>query len=574
MTRVNLKKIIHKTELQAIIAQLTDSANSQICIQQANGKILMGKMPENDRGDCRYPILLAENSIGWVIGEQHSEVIASIISYAAQQEFEKKSLANELLEKYQEIDLFQDISNQVNASLDLHELSQFVIEAAVNLLESTQGYIFRVNSSIDQIDILSAVGEGVENQQLSVLGKTLIENIMAGHQGEIINNITADSRFQIDNFRVSSLVCVPLKTKEKIVGVIAVGSETEVNYTTEHLKGLMLLASQAATAIEKALLYKKSCKAAQKAQKQAEKLQQALQKLQQTQAQLVHSEKMSSLGQMVAGIAHEINNPVNFIHGNLRYLYDYTQDLLNLVSLYQEQFPESTTEIKEIIEEIEFDFLLTDLPKLLSSMKIGTDRIKDIVVSLRNFSHLGKAEKTSIDIHQGIESTLLILNSRLKAKNSQTEVKVIKNYGNVPAVECYAGQLNQVLMNIISNAIDAMEESNQQRQASIIQISTQVVNSDWVAIRIKDNGPGIPEDVIQKIYDPFFTTKPIGKGTGLGMAISHQIIVEKHRGILECVSQPGEGTEFLIQIPIKISHLEKVGKVVSLESNELASVPV
>jgi signal transduction histidine kinase len=571
---VNLKKLIYQTELQGIIAQLADPINHQICIQQADGKILMGKMPDTDQDYFRYPIKLAENSIGWVIGKQHSEVIASIISYAAKQKFEKKSLANELLEKYQEIDLFQDISNQINASLDLHEVSQFVIQAAVNLLESTHGYIFRINSSIDQIDVLSVVGEGVESQQLSVLGETLIKNIQAGNQGEIINNITADTRFQTDYFLISSLVCVPLKTKEQIVGVIAVGNETEVNYTTEHLKGLMLIAPQAATAIEKAVLYKKSCKAAQKAQKQAEKLQQALQQLQQTQAQLVHSEKMSSLGHMVAGIAHEINNPVNFIHGNLNYLYDYMQDLFNLLYLYQENYPEPSIEIQETLEEIELDFLLDDVPKLLSSMTIGTERIKNIVVSLRNFSHLGKSEKKSIDLHEGIESTLLILNSRLKAKHKRKEVQVIKNYGKLPAVECYAAQLNQVLMNIICNAIDAVEECNHLPKASIIQITTAVVNSDWVAIQIKDNGSGIPENIIQKIYDPFFTTKPIGKGTGLGMAISHQIIVEKHGGILKCVSQPGEGTEFLIQIPIEIYHLEKSRKVVSLESNHLKSLPV
>ena len=571
---INLKKVIYRTEIQGIIAQLSDSRKSQICIQQSDGKVLMGSGSKNNQESEQYPIKLAEESIGWVSGEQNSAVIASIISYAVQQEFEKKSLAHELLEKYQEIDIFQDISNQINASLDLHEVSQFVIQAAVNLLESTQGYIFLLNSSKDQVDVLSIVAEVVKQRELSILGENLIESMLESPQGKIINNITADSRFKICHSFMSSLVCVPLKTKEQMFGVIVVGSETEVNYTTEDLKGLMLIASQAATAIEKALLYKKSCKAAQKAQKQAEKLQQALQQLQQTQAQLVHSEKMSSLGQMVAGIAHEINNPVNFIHGNIRYLHDYVQDLLNLLYLYQYQYPSPPTEIKEMMEEIEFEFLLTDLPKLLSSMKIGTDRIKNIVLSLRNFSHLGKAEKKSINIHEGIDSTLLILNSRLKAKSNRDEIKVIKNYGELPFVECYAGQINQVLMNIISNAIDAMEEFNQPPKASMIQISTQVINSDWVAIRITDNGPGIPDHIIQKIYDPFFTTKPIGKGTGLGMAISHQIIIEKHGGILKCSSKKGEGTEFIIQIPIKVSNVNKSQKVVHLESNHLNSMPV
>jgi signal transduction histidine kinase len=550
MSLINLKKVIYQKELRLIVDQFMHHIDHSICIQQANGKILIGKAPENKNVTHQYPIELAGELVGWVIGDQKSAMIASLISYAVKQEAEKKSLANELLEKYQEIDLFQDISTQINASLDLQEVAQFVIQEAVNLLDSTNGSIFRLNPQTNQLEELFTSSQICYLQQSLILGKGIISSMADTGQGEIINDVASDPRFKHFNLPVSSLICVPLKTEEQVVGVIIITNEKAINYTTEHLKILTLLASQAATAIEKALLYQKSCKAAQQAQQQAQQLQRTLEKLQQTQAQLVQSEKMSSLGQMIAGIAHEINNPVNFIHGNLNYAHDYIQDLLNLIELYQQHYPEPNSEIEEKAEEIDLCFLMKDFPDLISSMKIGANRIKEIVVSLRNFSRLGESEKKPVDIHNGIESTLLILNNRLKENSNRDEIQVIKKYSELPLVDCYARQLNQVFMNIISNAIDAMEEFNQPPQHLMIQISTQMINSDWVAIRIIDNGPGIPKEVIQKIYDPFFTTKPVGKGTGLGMAISHQIVVEKHGGILKCHSQKGKGTEFLIQIPI------------------------
>ncbi len=574
MSRINLKKIIYKKELQALIHQLVKHIESSICIQQANGQTLMGTVPDSEKFTHQYPIELAGESIGWVIGDEKSAVIASLISYAVKQESEKKSLANELLEKYQEIDQFQDISTQINASLNLQEVAQFVIQAAVNRLESTNGSIFLLNQQTNQLEILSTLGQICYLQQSLMLGEGIIGSIANRGEGEIVNDVASDPRFGDCDLPVSSLIYVPLKTEEKVIGVIVISSEIAITYTTENLKILTLLASQAATAIEKALLYQKSCKAAQQAQVQAQKLQQTLEELQQTQAQLVQSEKMSSLGQMIAGIAHEINNPINFVYGNLKYAHDYIQDLFNLITIYQQHYPEATPEIEEILEEIDLDFLREDVYKLLSSMRIGANRIKEIVVSLRNFSHLGEAEKKSVDIHEGIDSTLLILNNRLKAKNDRDAIQVIKEYGELPPVECYAGQLNQVFLNIIANGIDAIEEYNKPPKISTIRISTQVINPDWVAISITDNGLGIPEEVIQKIYDPFFTTKPVGKGTGLGMAISHQIVVDKHGGILQCFSQPGQGTEFWIQIPIKLSNINKSRQVMSLHPQKSAYLPV
>ncbi|UKO97044.1 sensor histidine kinase [Nostoc sp. UHCC 0870] len=296
------------------------------------------------------------------------------------------------------------------------------------------------------------------------------------------------------------------------------------------------------------------------AQRQSQELKKSLQELQQTQAQLIQAEKMSSLGQLVAGIAHEINNPVNFISGNLKYVSEYTNDLMQLVKLYQKFHNNPDPEIQDYIGLIDLDFLLNDLPKILHSMQVGSKRITEIVLSLRNFSRLDEAEIKKVDIHEGIDSTLLILQSRLKEKPEHPKIEIIKNYGNLPLIECYPGQLNQVFMNIISNAIDALhmcinECSSTGKDASCrqIKITTELSAENCVAIRIADNGLGITEAVQERLFDPFFTTKPVGKGTGLGLSISYQIIVEKHKGKLSCSSEAGKGTEFSIEIPLLMS---------------------
>ncbi|MCF4967653.1 hypothetical protein CV014_11270 [Nostoc sp. CMAA1605] len=297
-------------------------------------------------------------------------------------------------------------------------------------------------------------------------------------------------------------------------------------------------------------------------QQQAIELAQTLQELQTTQFQLIQSEKMSSLGQLVAGVAHEINNPVNFIYGNLTHAKSYTQEILNLLQLYRSHYPnflvEIQEEIQEEIEDIDLDFLINDLPKLLDSMKVGAERIRQIVTSLRTFSRLDEAELKSADIHQGIDSTLMILEHRFKARANHPQIQVIKEYGDLPLVECYAGQLNQVFMNILTNALDALEDSlikgtltHNQPQ---IHICTQQLNAQQIVIRIVNNGPAIPEQVRQKLFDPFFTTKDVGKGTGLGLSISYQIITEQHRGSLQCVSSPQQGAEFIITIPVEQPH--------------------
>lgn len=294
-----------------------------------------------------------------------------------------------------------------------------------------------------------------------------------------------------------------------------------------------------------------------RSREQATKLELALNQLQKTHSQLVQSEKMSSLGLLVAGVAHEINNPVSFINGNLNYLDNYTQELLDLVKLYQQHYPHPVEEIQKRMEAIELDFLMEDLTQILSSMNVGVDRICQIVASLRNFSRHDESEIKAVNLHEGIDSTLLILNHRMKARGSTQAIQIVKEYGDLPAVECYAGPINQVFMNILGNAIDALEDSNRGRSPqetrdnpSKIKISTSVVDADRVQIKIADNGPGMTEEVKQRIFDTFFTTKPVGKGTGMGLSISYQIVAERHRGELNCVSEIGQGTEFIIKLPI------------------------
>ena len=293
------------------------------------------------------------------------------------------------------------------------------------------------------------------------------------------------------------------------------------------------------------------------ANNRAQQLEIALKELRETQSHLIHTEKLSSLGQMVAGVAHEINNPVSFIYGNISYASQYMTDLLQLVELYQKHYPQPTVEIQEYIENIDLEFVREDLLKILSSMKMGADRIREIVLSLRNFSRLDDSAKQPANIHEGIDNTLLILHSKLRAQSEYPEIKVIKDYGKLPLIECYAGQLNQVFMNLLSNSIDALEDAWKQKKRSgcsdwkpTISVRTEAINENSICIRIADNAIGMTEDVRLRLFDPFFTTKPIGKGTGLGLAISYRIVAEKHGGTLICRSVLGEGTEFAIEIPL------------------------
>lgn len=278
----------------------------------------------------------------------------------------------------------------------------------------------------------------------------------------------------------------------------------------------------------------------------AKELKFALAELKQTQTQLVQSEKMSSLGQIVGGIAHEINNPVSFIHGNLTHVSEYTENLMQLIGLYKKHQPKLPSEIDEFEAEMDLDFIAEDLPQILNSMQQGSNRIRSIVLSLRNFSRLDEADTKEVNLHEGIDSTLLLLHYKLNS------IQVIKSYSELPLIECYPSQLNQVFMNIISNAVEALE--NFEHSKKEIRIATELIQElgeNWVKVAIANSGPPIPEEIKSKIFDPFFTTKPVGKGTGLGLAISYKIAVEVHGGRLLANNLETDGVEFILEIPTK-----------------------
>lgn len=294
--------------------------------------------------------------------------------------------------------------------------------------------------------------------------------------------------------------------------------------------------------------------ATQLAKAQAQQLEKTLQVLQATQAQLIQTEKLAGLEQLVAGMAHEINNPINFIYGNLTYAQEYIEQLLQVAQLNQQPCSSACSRLLQQAAYVDIEFVAEDLPRLLNSMKVGVERVQQIILSLRNFSHLHQADLKAVNIHEGLESTLLILQHRFAGSSKMARIELIKDYGSLPLVECYPAQLNQVFMNVLSNAVDAIQEMRQKNEefcVGQIHISTRSSDRATAIVHITDNGCGIPEEIQPRIFDPFFTTKPVGKGTGLGLSSSYQVIVNQHGGVLRCESVPNQGTQIWIEIPLK-----------------------
>lgn len=403
-------------------------------------------------------------------------------------------------------------------------------------------------------DVLSEIGYRVA---IAKSGEAALQRVQSYHPDIILLDVMMPG---IDGFETCQRLKADCATRD-----IPVIFMTALSDSVDKVKGLSLGAVDYITkpiqheeALARIHVHLQLRESQKSLQQQTTELSQALDTLKQAQVHLVQSEKMSSLGQMMAGVAHEINNPVTFIHANLAPAKEHIQDLLNFIELYRQYHPQPHPKIQDWMDEVDIDYLQTDLPKLMNSLKLGSDRIRQLVLSLRNFSRLDESGTQTVDLHENIESTLLLLQHRLKARPEHPGIQILREYGQLPHVECYPSQLNQVFMNIFGNAIDALELRDQQRSSddiranpSNIAIRTEHLSNESIVICIADNGCGIEENVCSQMFEPFFTTKPINKGTGLGLSISYQIVTQKHGGKIYCQSTLGVGTELKIEIPVR-----------------------
>ncbi|MBP0012965.1 MAG: AAA family ATPase [Roseofilum sp. SBFL] len=478
---------------------------------------------------------------------------ASISKITSNSQTQTATLAN--LSSLLDFSSLLKASQTLSVEIEIERLLSTLIKIILENAGATKGALLLSNEQGLTVEAIATRTDAENELKLDSLHQSiLLENypdLPAGlinyvrHTTEtaLLDAKTAQARFAADNyllcFSPQSLLCLPLLERGNLIGILYLENTLMADaFTRDRVELLDALCAQAAISLTNARLY--------------EQAQQALKDLQQAQLQLVQNEKMATLGTLVAGVAHEINNPVGFIGGNVGVAQEHLRDLLEILSLYQENasLPES---IAEDIEDLDPDFIAEDFPKLIASMQTGCDRIRHISRSLRTFSRTDKEHKVSFNLHEGIDSTLLILKYRLKANEERPAIKIVKNYGNIPVLKCYAGQLNQVFMNLIANAIDALDEKNQERSfdeiANQIKITT-FATAQEVTICIADNGMGMLEEVKRRIFEQGFTTKAVGKGTGLGMAIARQIVEEKHGGVLSCQSELDKGTEFTISLPV------------------------
>lgn len=726
MVNINLTKLVLKQDY-SLIQDVINATGSHVSVVTADGRVLLGSTVDDSQ---RYPIAVNGQVLGWVNGDEKAAVVSRLIAQLAHREFEKRTLARELLSKYKEISLLFNLSEKIIDSPSVQKVAALVLEEAGQLLKSSHGALLLLQDT-SRLEWIASFGVDELFQQVILPDGGVIDNIVQTGRGEILNDVCAE--LHAPSGQKTVLICVPLKSKESTIGAIALSRSVTHPYSAEDLKLLTSIAFQTAgvinallherqlresrqndlifrlssqireslelniilttavseiysalnvdrccflwvqteansnrpaaspaglevvtesrrsslhplvgdhstdavgnivqwlcqrslirinnvqtlqdipsqqflqthdfasvlaipmqtrsgrlgavccgtsqesrvwsdsevtllqavtnqlvLALDQADLYEQSCKTAQLAQEKAQQLAATLEALQQMQLQLIQSEKMSGIGQMMAGVAHEINNPVTFIYGNLEFVQEYVNNLVDLVKLYQAECHAPSSVLQNAIEAVELPYLLKDLPETLNSMAVGTERIRDIVLSLKNFTRSDQTEFKSIDIHEGIDSTLLILRHRLKSYDKFPGIKIVKRYGDLPAISCYPSQLNQVFMNLLANAIDVLEVPPF-NESPTITIDTQQISENRIRIRISDNGPGIVAKIRNKLFDPFFTTKDVGKGTGLGLSISYQIIAERHNGSLDCKSELGQGSTFVIEIPIQQGEFE------------------
>ena len=529
--------------------------------------------------ETRYPQLLLTILQKQQPSFNPTETIIPISSHPSQTYTFSNTSLSESLDLESILKASQFLSSEIELEKLLSTLLQVILKNAgadkcALLMPKGDRWLIEALSQLEQPAIVLRSRSGADALSLpfddhQTVPVALINRVKNTLTLAVIENAVVEPTLAADPYMLhhspKSILCAPILNQGKLIGILYLENNLTVGaFTRDRLEILHILMSQAAISLENACLYAeledRVKERTQALNQKNDQLQTTLKELHRTQTQMVQSEKMSALGQLVAGIAHEINNPVSFIYGNLHPADEYTQKLILLLELYQKHYPQSVKEIEEFTDLIELDFLKSDLPKLFKSMMMGAERIRGIVLSLRTFSRLDETEMKAVNIHEGIDSTMVLINSRLKPTDQRRQIEVIKEYGNIPLIECYAGQLNQVFLNILVNAIDALEDSvvrgrwATKKQALMdnprIYIRTQLSAPNQVIISIADNGLGIPEDVKKQLFNPFFTTKPVGQGTGMGLAISYQIITERHGGSLECVSQPGVGAEFIIRIPL------------------------
>ncbi|MBW4421348.1 MAG: PAS domain-containing protein [Myxacorys californica WJT36-NPBG1] len=476
---------------------------------------------------------------------------------------ERKHAEESLKEQLRLVSFRAGIDSCLTHSTNLVKMLQHCADEMTRYLDAAivQIWTLALPEQILELQAQSITGDPTScdlSQSRIPVGTSIIGLIAQDCQPYFTNAVPSSVWFKdqpwVHQARLTTFSGFPLMIDGEVLGVAAIFARQRL--TDSVLDALTFVANELALGIKRKQTEAALQRSEAQQRLQAQKLAIALEDLQQTQTQLVQTEKMSSLGQLVAGVAHEINNPVNFIYGNVAHANEYTQDLLRLLQLYQRQFPSPTGELKAELEMIDLEFILEDLPKVLASMRVGAQRIQNIVRALRNFSRMDEADIKAVNLHEGIDSTLMILQNRLKETGERSEIQIVKQYDDLPLIECLAGQLNQVFMNILVNAIDALEEAidnGKLNRDPKIEISTTHLTQDWIQICIADNGPGMPAVVQKRLFEPFFTTKPVGKGTGLGLSISYQVIVEKHGGNLSCTST-AEGTQFTIKIPTRRHH--------------------